>query len=170
MGAGAAPAPAGLNKQLPSSPAAAPGAAVGGVPACANSANAGAAATLRNSLLGSKVSPPTDAAAPSADDKAELKPESAPATNPAADAVHAKGILAERLKANEQSRLDKCSENVNDEIRLWEAGWKDRYYADKYKSEDITKGGGREKIYQTYVEGLCWVMLYYYSGCASWKW
>ena len=70
----------------------------------------------------------------------------------------------------EQRKLDTYSETINDEIRLGEAGWKDRYYADKYKSEDIAKGGGREKIFQTYVEGLCWVMLYYYSGCASWKW
>ena len=73
-------------------------------------------------------------------------------------------------EAKEQRKLDQYSETINDEIRLWEAGWKDRYYADKYKSEDIAKGGGREKIFQTYVEGLCWVMLYYYTGCASWKW
>lgn len=55
-------------------------------------------------------------------------------------------------------------------MRLWEDGWKDRYYQDKCKLEDIEGGGGRERLFQTYVEGLCWVMLYYYQGCPSWTW
>lgn len=56
------------------------------------------------------------------------------------------------------------------QVRLWEDGWKDRYYQDKCKLEDIEGGGGRERLFQTYVEGLCWVMLYYYQGCPSWTW
>lgn len=55
-------------------------------------------------------------------------------------------------------------------VRLWESGWKDRYYTDKCKVEDIEGGGGRQRLFQTYVEGLCWVMLYYYQGCPSWTW
>lgn len=56
------------------------------------------------------------------------------------------------------------------QVRLWEDGWKDRYYSDKCKLDDIEGGGGRERLFQTYVEGLCWVMLYYYQGCPSWTW
>ena len=56
------------------------------------------------------------------------------------------------------------------QVRLWEDGWKDRYYQDKCKLEDIEGGGGRERLFQSYVEGLCWVMLYYYQGCPSWTW
>lgn len=59
---------------------------------------------------------------------------------------------------------------VSFQVRLWEEGWKDRYYHDKCKLEDIKGGGGRERLFQTYVEGLCWVMLYYYQGCPSWTW
>ncbi|CAJ0954862.1 unnamed protein product, partial [Mesorhabditis belari] len=56
-----------------------------------------------------------------------------------------------------------------DEIRLYESGWKDRYYRAKF---DV--GGDdydfRKKVAWAYVEGLCWVLQYYYQGCASWDW
>ena len=78
--------------------------------------------------------------------------------------------LNEAYQARHQATLDEYSEKISDEIRFWQAGWKDRYYADKYKEADIAKGGGRERVFREYVVGLCWVMKYYYEGCASWKW
>lgn len=56
-----------------------------------------------------------------------------------------------------------------DNIRLWESGWKQRYYKNKF-DVDSTDEKFRRKVVQSYVEGLCWVLRYYYQGCASWKW
>ncbi|XP_033846370.2 5'-3' exoribonuclease 2, partial [Periophthalmus magnuspinnatus] len=56
-----------------------------------------------------------------------------------------------------------------DNVRLWEEGWKQRYYKTKF-DVDATDDEFRKKVVQSYVEGLCWVLQYYYQGCASWKW
>ncbi|XP_032882092.1 5'-3' exoribonuclease 2 isoform X2 [Amblyraja radiata] len=56
-----------------------------------------------------------------------------------------------------------------DNIRLWEDGWKQRYYKRKF-DVDATDETFRRKVVESYVEGLCWVLQYYYQGCASWKW
>uniref|UniRef100_A0A4W3K1X8 5'-3' exoribonuclease n=1 Tax=Callorhinchus milii TaxID=7868 RepID=A0A4W3K1X8_CALMI len=57
----------------------------------------------------------------------------------------------------------------SDNIRLWEEGWKQRYYKNKF-DVDATDAKFRRKVVEAYVEGLCWVLQYYYQGCASWKW
>ncbi|XP_065212069.1 5'-3' exoribonuclease 2 homolog [Planococcus citri] len=58
---------------------------------------------------------------------------------------------------------------VNDEVRLWESGFKDRYYESKF---DVSKEnlGFRQKVALEYIRGLCWVLHYYYQGCPCWKW
>ncbi|KAM4528712.1 5'-3' exoribonuclease 2 isoform 1-T2 [Fundulus diaphanus] len=56
-----------------------------------------------------------------------------------------------------------------DNVRLWEEGWKQRYYKTKF-DVDVSDEGFRKKVVRSYVEGLCWVLRYYYQGCASWKW
>lgn len=60
-------------------------------------------------------------------------------------------------------------EEVHDEVRLWEDGWRERYYVSKF---DISADNVafRYDVAAAYVEGLCWVLRYYYQGCASWKW
>ena len=76
----------------------------------------------------------------------------------------------EKVKAAKQKQLDQYAKNVEDKVRLHEPGWKDRYYTDKCKADDVTAHGGREHLFRSYVVGLCWVMKYYYDGCPSWKW
>uniref|UniRef100_A0A672FKD8 5'-3' exoribonuclease n=1 Tax=Salarias fasciatus TaxID=181472 RepID=A0A672FKD8_SALFA len=56
-----------------------------------------------------------------------------------------------------------------DNVRLWEEGWKQRYYKTKF-DVDVSDEDFRKKVVKSYVEGLCWVLRYYYQGCASWKW
>lgn len=60
-------------------------------------------------------------------------------------------------------------EPAPDTVRLWEAGYADRYYEQKFKADpqDIAF---RNKVANDYVEGLAWVLLYYFQGCPSWTW
>lgn len=76
----------------------------------------------------------------------------------------------DRVKNEQQKKLDEYSRMVEDKVRLHEKGWKDRYYSDKCKADDVAAHGGREHLFRSYVMGLCWVMKYYYDGCPSWKW
>ncbi|KAL4110434.1 hypothetical protein PRIC1_002125 [Phytophthora ramorum] len=85
------------------------------------------------------------------------------------------GLTAEeavkaRVKESVEKKLEQYREEVQDIVRLGEPGWKTRYYSDKLKADDIEVGGGRERVFHAYIEGLCWVMRYYYTGCASWQW
>ncbi|KAG4303410.1 hypothetical protein PCK1_000374 [Pneumocystis canis] len=76
------------------------------------------------------------------------------------------------------------SGDIEDTIRLWEPGFQKRYYEQKFhiSESDIES---RKKIVKCYIEGTCWVLLYYYQvkiilikteiltnikGCPSWKW
>lgn len=54
-------------------------------------------------------------------------------------------------------------EETYDEVRLWEDGFKDRYYESKFdvKSDNIDF---RIRVAHEYVRGLCWVLRYYYQG------
>ena len=45
-----------------------------------------------------------------------------------------------RVKEKEEAKRSACRESVNDVVQLGLNGWKDRYYSDKYKSDDISHG------------------------------
>lgn len=57
----------------------------------------------------------------------------------------------------------------HDEVRLWEDGFKERYYESKFAVAP-TDEAFRSKVACEYVRGLCWVLQYYYQGVPSWKW
>lgn len=56
-----------------------------------------------------------------------------------------------------------------DTVRLWEDGYTDRYYEQKFHVDpkDIAF---RRQVAHAYIEGLTWVLLYYFQGCPSWEW
>jgi 5'-3' exoribonuclease 2 len=56
-----------------------------------------------------------------------------------------------------------------DDVRLGEDGYADRYYERKFHV-DPKDVEFRHKVAAAYVEGLCWVALYYIQGCPSWTW
>lgn len=77
-------------------------------------------------------------------------------------------------KDNQETSSNKRKLNENadepvDEVRLWEDGWKDRYYMNKF-GVGVEDCGFRSKVANEYILGICWVLSYYYQGCASWNW
>lgn len=66
----------------------------------------------------------------------------------------------------EKNRRD----DVEDTIKLGESGWQKRYYVEKFGKTHKLNNEFYENIARSYVEGLRWIMLYYYKGCPSWDW
>ncbi len=60
-------------------------------------------------------------------------------------------------------------EGPPDTVRLWEQGYADRYYQQKF-GVDPKDIAFRRKVAHAYAEGLAWVLLYYFQGCPSWTW
>ncbi|CAM9488808.1 unnamed protein product, partial [Ectocarpus fasciculatus] len=82
----------------------------------------------------------------------------------------ASDIVKSRLKTKQNEMIEKMKATVEDTIKLHESGWKDRYYGDTFKKEDLAQGGGLERMCHHYIKGLLWVFKYYYEGCVSWNW
>lgn len=57
-----------------------------------------------------------------------------------------------------------------DTVRLGAVGWKARYYKSKFGVDVNVDEGFIQRLVANYIEGICWTMLYYYQGCASWQW
>lgn len=68
-----------------------------------------------------------------------------------------------------QSAQQKDDGTPEDTIKLWEPGYEERYYEQKFHvaPDDIAF---RNKVARQYAEGLCWVLAYYMQGCPSWTW
>ncbi|XP_076360211.1 5'-3' exoribonuclease 2 Rat1 isoform X3 [Tachypleus tridentatus] len=81
---------------------------------------------------------------------------------------HSRSSTGEKRKREDEGS-DSSDEEPPDEVRLWEEGWKERYYESKF-DVDPHNIEFRIKVAAAYTEGLCWVLQYYYQGCASWKW
>ncbi|KAI9716393.1 MAG: 5'-3' exoribonuclease 2 [Chrysothrix sp. TS-e1954] len=56
-----------------------------------------------------------------------------------------------------------------DTVKLWEEGYGERYYEQKFHVSPDDHAF-RHKVARDYVEGLAWVLLYYFQGCPSWTW
>uniref|UniRef100_A0A5K3FBU1 5'-3' exoribonuclease n=1 Tax=Mesocestoides corti TaxID=53468 RepID=A0A5K3FBU1_MESCO len=69
------------------------------------------------------------------------------------------------LPMDEDEKVDKF-----DEVRLWEDGWRSRYYQSKFGVDPQDAPDFCIRVAHEYVIGLCWVLAYYYQGCASWDW
>ncbi|KAL6054122.1 5'-3' exoribonuclease 2 [Balamuthia mandrillaris] len=64
---------------------------------------------------------------------------------------------------------DESEPEPPDDVRLGEAGWKERYYRQKF-NVDENDVGFKTTLAEAYAEGLVWVLRYYYQGCRSWGW
>ena len=76
-----------------------------------------------------------------------------------------------RLDASLKDKEDLIDTVEADTVKLGEQGWKERYYTAKMKvSPGPEQAAVIRSMVEAYVQGLCWVMRYYYEGCASWTW
>ena len=137
----------------------------------ANAANKSAVAVLKAQLKqdtqAAETPKATNEASPSA---TTSSPPSALGKRKAEDM---EGENVESTSQNAFSERKSLAADPNDPppdtVRLWETGYADRYYEQKFHvaPEDFEF---RRKVAKSYVEGLCWVLLYYFQGCASWTW
>jgi 5'-3' exoribonuclease 2 len=58
----------------------------------------------------------------------------------------------------------------HDTVRLWEEGWRERYYKNKFNVGKDDLEEFRIQVAQNYARGLCWVLQYYYQGVPAWDW
>eukprot|EP00833_Pecoramyces_ruminatium_P010386 jgi/Orpsp1_1/1184418/evm.model.c7180000089437.1 len=78
-------------------------------------------------------------------------------------------LSIKKPKLDDEDESENSEPEPEDNIKLWEPGWKERYYKNKFGVE-ISDISFRNKVVEAYTEGLCWVLKYYYQGCQSWNW
>jgi len=142
----------------------------------ANVANKSAASVLKSQLqnLMTKAEPPSSDAK-GEETKEDVKEEEA--TSPASALGKRKASLMEEESAastpgtnsSDTTEIQVANEEPTDTVRLWEEGYADRYYEQKF-NVDPKDIAFRHEVARAYVEGLCWVLEYYSQGCASWEW
>jgi 5'-3' exoribonuclease 2 len=140
----------------------------------ANVANKSAASVLKSQLQGlAATQTPVKPAADGGDDS---KMEDTPTKSPPsalgkrkADLIEEDASSAAEASSEAESAAPAAGEEPTDTVRLWEEGYADRYYEQKFKvdAKDIAF---RHKVARAYVEGLAWVLMYYFQGCPSWEW
>jgi len=75
----------------------------------------------------------------------------------------------ERGTKRKLADVEEAEREPEDEVKLWEDGFKDRYYESKF-GVGPNDTSFRYRVANAYVLGMCWVLKYYYQGCASWDW
>lgn len=73
--------------------------------------------------------------------------------------------------SQQNSAYDEEEDNdPSDTVRLWEEGWRERYYKSKFNVDQIDVDTFRVEVAHHYARGLCWVLQYYYQGVPAWDW
>jgi 5'-3' exoribonuclease 2 len=123
----------------------------------------------------------------SAEDTIEVKPEEVETANKAN--ISAAAALRQKLLQGNQSPTigDKRSSpspsestttttdpefdpDDDDQVKLHEPGYRTRYYQVKFHCAADEVDDLRREVVKHYIEGISWVLLYYYQGCPSWNW
>lgn len=140
----------------------------------ANMANKSAAAVLKSKLMGGAQEDPAseNSNEPTPDGQEPSNNQEEP-TSPSVlgkrKAGDVEGQDAEAETPSKNSGPPKDDELPPDTVRLWEPGYSDRYYEQKFGVSPDDKEF-RRKVARSYAEGLAWVLLYYFQGCPSWTW
>lgn len=138
----------------------------------ANVANKSAASVLKSQIQGLMAQAQAPAAKPDGDEPKEPKETDKEVKSPPSALGKRKADLIEEegnTTSDAATPASSTEEGPTDSVRLWEEGYADRYYEQKFKvdAKDIAF---RHKVGRAYVEGLAWVLMYYFQGCPSWEW
>lgn len=144
----------------------------------ANVANKSAAAVLKEKLMAKKTTPQES----QKNAVEELMSSVQPETPPSATHKRKAELIEEGDESSTPGRNSPDPANDTppvakkepdemppDTVRLWEDGYADRYYEQKFKVSPENLAF-RHQVARDYVEGLAWVLLYYFQGCPSWTW
>lgn len=72
--------------------------------------------------------------------------------------------------ASTVSTANEDLEEDEDPVRLHEPGYHLRYYRAKFHVAAGEEDEMAKKVASAYIEGILWVLLYYYQGCPLWGW
>ncbi|KAK4179995.1 exoribonuclease 2 [Triangularia setosa] len=141
----------------------------------ANVANKSAASVLKSQIQSLMAKPKEEAPPSAAEEPKEPTTEETQPKSPPSALGKRKAELITEADANSPAASSGAEtpasgeEEATDTVRLWEEGYADRYYEQKFKVDpkDIEF---RHKVARAYVEGLAWVLMYYFQGCPSWEW
>lgn len=64
--------------------------------------------------------------------------------------------------ARKRKRDDVVEDIIEDDVRFWEDGYKERYYSSKFAVSTVDDNF-RSKVACEYVTGLCWILQYYFQ-------
>jgi len=117
--------------------------------------NSEAAAALKKQLFG-KDQPPE-------------KEQSTSAAVPVGDIRSSTAAYKAAIEAHGKPPSDNVEDEIPDDVRLGDPGWKERYYKLKFNVE-LTNSDFIKNVANEYALGLVWVLRYYYQGCTSWGW
>lgn len=138
----------------------------------ANMANKSAAAILKSKMMqGSQegsASNETEESTPGDSEAADDKMDQ-DQTSPSVLGKRKAEADAAATPSKDSPNTPKDDEMPPDNVRLWEEGYADRYYEQKFGVDPQDKEF-RHKVARAYAEGLAWVLLYYFQGCPSWTW
>ncbi|KAI8556842.1 hypothetical protein RHMOL_Rhmol05G0287000 [Rhododendron molle] len=114
---------------------------------------------------------------------AEIENSESPDTRYKSEALQNMKELKQKLKKYTRDRsdlfkngsfaldkfIDLSGETIT-QVKLGTVGWRERYYKEKFGAETKEdRERTRKEVVQKYTEGLCWVLLYYFSGVPSWN-
>lgn len=57
--------------------------------------------------------------------------------------------------------------NTDDIIQFHKKNYQNRYYLEKFHDQSLKL---KTNVVDHYINGLCWVLKYYFKGCPSWNW
>ncbi len=112
----------------------------------ANQANVSAAAALRQKLLANKTKTSDTAA------------------------IGEKRQVPDSPTESQASSDSEAMDLDGDPVKFHEPGYHDRYYQVKFHVDKSEVDNLRKEVVKHYIEGISWVLLYYYQGCPSWNW